>query len=85
MGPLTECGHCIRNYLLLVPVLPGIVAAMLAQGAGGIVLGALATLLELLLLVAWMRRGGLAAWSAACAVAVLNGVLAVFLSYGLRM
>jgi hypothetical protein len=85
MGPLTECGHCIRNYVLLMPIMPGIVAAMLVQGVGGIVMSALVTVLEALVLVAWMRRGGVLAWSGAGLVAVVNALLSLGLSYGLRM
>lgn len=85
IGPLTECGHCIRNYLQLIPVMPGIVAAMLVQGFGGLVMSAFVTMLEFVLVVAWMRRGGALAWLGVCLVVVVNAVLAVGMSYGLRM
>ena len=75
----------MRNYLGLLPVLPGLIVGMFVDGTGGIVLSGLVTILEVVLLVGLVRRGGWAAWLAVLAVAVLSGALAVGLSYGLRM
>jgi phosphotransferase system glucose/maltose/N-acetylglucosamine-specific IIC component len=87
VGPLTECGHCIRNYLCLLPVMPGIGVALFVDGAGGLVLSGIVSLLAVLLLVAWVRERGASATTLAVVgvVGVLSGLQAVGLSYGLRM
>lgn len=32
-GPLTECGHCVRTYVGLLPVFPGLLGALPLCGA----------------------------------------------------
>ncbi|MGE3175459.1 MAG: hypothetical protein AB7O97_22745 [Planctomycetota bacterium] len=87
IGPLRECDHCVRQYLLWAPVGPGILPAVaFTQGTLGMVaVAAVTTLLLLAGLTAGIRALGRHwPWAALVAFA-LCGAEAVAFSRALRM
>jgi len=85
-GPLTECGHCVQNYLKLLPVQPGFLAAAWCRNDPWFhAVGGLATLLLLALVATLIGIAGRRWWLVAIPVAVLAGVQALGIGYLLRM
>lgn len=84
-GPLTECTHCVQEYLQLLAVEPGFLAAMWCRNGPGLhTVGGLATLLLLALVATLIGVAGRRWWLVAIPVAVLAGVQALGLGYLLR-
>lgn len=85
-GPLTECGHCVRLYLLCLPLLPGFLPPMLLRldGAWFFVVAALGTVTALVGLFVLLRAAGRHWRWVALVVGVLAGVNALGLAAQLR-
>lgn len=86
LGPLSECGHCVRIYWMVVPIVPGFIARMVVPDAVGIALAAVLTLLLLAGLTLALRRlpQPAARWVGILA-ACLTGAQALILGNLLRM
>jgi len=56
LGPLSECGDCLRTYLTLLPVVPGVVGLLAVRDSGRYVLAALVTVALLAGLTFALRR-----------------------------
>ncbi len=85
LSPLAECSHCVQNYLLLLPVMPGILAgAWCRDGVTFVVLALVATLLALGLVTLLVALAGRRWPWVAVPVAVITGAEAIGLGYLLR-
>jgi hypothetical protein len=86
-GPLRECGHCVRNYLGLLPVMPAFVAAAWSADHPWLFygVGAAATLLLLALVATLIHVAGRHWPWVAGGFALLSGAQAIGLGYLLRM
>lgn len=87
IGPLTECGHCVRQFLKLYAVLPGVVPALLLRLEGGAfvavaALGTLVVFATLAALLCVLPRAG--RWPALAVAALATGAWAVAFSHALR-
>lgn len=86
-SPLAECGHCVGNYLRLLPVLPGVWSALWCQNSMTLFYAvAGTTTLLLLALVATLFGVAGRRWPwVAVPVAALAAAQAIGLGYALRM
>ena len=97
IGPLTECGHCVRAYLKLFAVAPGAVAAhwLGVRTPLRALTGAEATIAVSGLIVAVFlifpivviagKLKGRWRWAFLAAVAILSAINALGISFALRM
>lgn len=87
LSPLAECSHCVRTYLALLPIQPGVMLAHLT-GANGLafVAAALAITLAAFLVTAVLLRDLGSRWAvAAVPLALLATAQGVALGHALRM
>lgn len=58
IGPLAECSHCVANYLLYVPLVPGVLAAVLCglDGVWFCVVAGMVTLVDIGVLALLLRE-----------------------------
>ena len=87
VSPLAECSHCVRTYLALLPVQPGVLLAHLTGVSGlAFVAAALSITLVLLAVTATLLREFAPKWLFfAVPVAVLAAAQGVALGHALRM
>ena len=85
VGPLSECGHCVRTYLMLMPLVPGTVGLMV-RNAWGMVLAVLLSLALLAALTAaFLRLQRITAHAVGLLLACVSGAQALLLGNLLRM
>lgn len=85
-GPLTECAHCVRNYLAILPVLPGFLAAAWCRNEPMFYVFGLVGTLALFALAALLMGLAGRRWPlVALPVALLSGAQAIGLAHVLRM
>lgn len=87
VGPLRECGHCVRTYLCFVPVLPGVLLGMLAPRHDWAFLAVAALASALLLAVATLAMRALGRhWPwLVIVLAMVSGLQAIGFAHLLRM
>lgn len=85
-SPLTECGHCVRNYVMLLPVFPGLAAGMwLGASVAGFAVAAVAALSLLGVVATGVGLAGRRWPLVAVPFAALATAQAIGLGYLLRM
>jgi hypothetical protein len=87
LSPLAECSHCVRTYLALLPIQPGVMLAHLT-GASGIAFVIVAVAITLAFLVGTtvlLRESGARWLFVAVPLALLAAAHGIALGHALRM
>jgi hypothetical protein len=86
VGPLSECQHCLGNFMMLFPIVPGMLAGALVQGDSRLDVAIIVTIAIILALSGLLRSTGPRARIALQGLAALLSLAsAVAFSHALRM